>query len=331
VRPFSQSAEVRCRGYSNLLQRTIADFGSDVSFQRIPKKIEEHYGIKIPISSAQEITEKYAETIDEMEDIQTEMPDKKAVDVIIAQVDGSMIPIVKTGIKEESDNTDLRKTRKLDWKEARLSIAYEKGSIKKTYGTTIGSADDAGDQLCNCVIKVGAGTNTRIHSVGDGAPWIASQIERVFGLQGSFLLDFYHLCDYLSAAGDVCAKEDDKKSWMEQQKKKMKQNEYAEVLKDLEPFMENENTPNKDAAVRACYRYIVSRTEQLDYKGAIESNLPIGSGEVESGHRYIIQERLKISGAWWKLNNAKSMLALRVLRANNKWEDYWDNLDKKAA
>jgi hypothetical protein len=31
--------------------------------------------------------------------------------------------------------------------------------------------------------------------------------------------------------------------------------------------------------------------------------LPIGSGEIESGHRYVFQNRLKISGAWWKMEN----------------------------
>jgi len=39
-------------------------------------------------------------------------------------------------------------------------------------------------------------------------------------------------------------------------------------------------------------------------------------------HRYVIQERLKLLGAWWKA--AGSMLALRVVRANNLWDDYWD-------
>jgi hypothetical protein len=66
------------------------------------------------------------------------------------------------------------------------------------------------------------------------------------------------------------------------------------------------------------------RTHQaLNYKTAIEQNLPIGSGEVESAHRYVIQKRLKIAGAWWEKENARDMLALRILRANNKWDDYW--------
>ena len=38
------------------------------------------------------------------------------------------------------------------------------------------------------------------------------------------------------------------------------------------------------------------RKHDLDYKTALEKGLPIGSGEIESAHRYVIQERLKLPG-----------------------------------
>ena len=45
--------------------------------------------------------------------------------------------------------------------------------------------------------------------------------------------------------------------------------------------------------------------------------------KIKSIHRYVIQKRLKIAGAWWLEENAENMLALRVNRANNQWDDYW--------
>ncbi len=74
----------------------------------------------------------------------------------------------------------------------------------------------------------------------------------------------------------------------------------------------SESIPDKDAPVRKCYRYIKNSPTQFDYDKAIEAGLPIGSGEIESAHHYIIQKRLKIAGAWWKKDNANNMLALRT-------------------
>ena len=72
----------------------------------------------------------------------------------------------------------------------------------------------------------------------------------------------------------------------------------------------------------------------MDYKGALAAGLPIGSGEIESAHGshgYVFQKRLKISGAWWKMENLKKVIALRALRANGDWEEYWTNVHQEAA
>ena len=39
---------------------------------------------------------------------------------------------------------------------------------------------------------------------------------------------------------------------------------------------------------------------------ARERKLPIGSGEIESAHRHLVQKRLKLAGAWWKETNAQA-------------------------
>jgi hypothetical protein len=64
------------------------------------------------------------------------------------------------------------------------------------------------------------------------------------------------------------------------------------------------------------YSYITNRPGQFDYPAALAAGLSLGSGEIESAHRSVIQDRLKIAGAWWKLDNAHCMLALRVNRTN---------------
>ena len=111
----------------------------------------------------------------------------------------------------------------------------------------------------------------------------------------------------------------------------MKEGNISSVIQALEPYIELASTLDEKAPVRQCHRYISNRLDQFDYKSAIEANLPIGSGEIESAHRYVIQKRLKLSGAWWERSNAQNMLALRVLRENGGWDDYWKPQDFKLA
>lgn len=328
-RPFSYTAEVKNRSYSIPLQRIITDFGADVSFQKVPKKIREHYGISVPVTSSQKIIEGHAKSIKDRENLHRDIPDKAGEEWLICETDGTMIPIVDTFERnEEGKPIDKRKTRSVRWKEGRLSLAHTKGQVDLVLGGTLGSADMAGDQLFDCAVRAGFGEKTKVHCVGDGAPWIKEQVERVFGGQGKFLIDFYHLCDYLAAASKKCFPEDPA-GWLTQQKERLKDGLTDDVLNCLSLHEESSSAQDDSAPVRSCLRYILNRPGQFEYKSAIDKDLPIGSGEIESAHRYVIQDRLKLSGAWWKEKNAENMLALRILRENNGWDAYWEN--KKAA
>src|ERR1700733_14515622 len=85
------------------------------------------------------------------------------------------------------------------------------------------------------------------------------------------------------------------------------------------------------APVRPCHRYLSARRNQLNYREALANDLPIGSGEIESAHRYIAQQRLKRPGAWWRVEHADHMLALRINRRNGQWEAYWATFDKNVS
>jgi hypothetical protein len=304
----------------------ITDFGADHAFSLVPKKLQEHYGISLSASTVRAITEYHAGQIYQAEERITDQPKTDGCKILIGEIDGSMIPIVK--IDEEAD--DKRKNKTLQWKEARLCLVHETGSTTPTFGATFsGSVADAGQQLYHCAVQAGFGKKTRLHAVGDGATWIADQIDGHFGAQGRYLIDFYHLCDYLATAAKSCAPKHEK-AWMEQQKDRLKQNGYPSVLAELDAFLEPDTVESQNAPVRACYRYIKNRSHQLDYKAALAQGLPIGSGEIESAHRYVIQQRLKLPGAWWAPDNVDSMLALRIIRANNEWGRYW-NQKRQAA
>lgn len=243
---------------------------------------------------------------------------------LVAETDGSMIPLVETGAATES-GADLRKTRQLFWKEAKLTLVRRSDEVEPTFAVTLGDATAAGADLKRLALAAGLNTRSRVHGLGDGAPWIAEQMDVHFGAQGSYLVDFFHTCDYLADAAKVCDAQH-AQTWMTIQKERLKTGQLSAVMAALTPFLEPDTRPSDEAPVRRCYRYMANRPGQFKYREAIAANLPIGSGEIESAHRYVIQERLKLPGAWWLKDNAQAMLNLRTTRANHRWDHYWDAL-----
>jgi hypothetical protein len=322
VRPFLLTAEVSARSCSRPLQRVITDFGADHGFGHVPKKLQEHYGITMAVSTVRKITEGHGTQMLEQQERTARPVSTLGCPQQIGEIDGSMVPIVTI----DAEAGDKRKQKTLQWQEARLVLVHAQGRVTPKFAATFGgSVEESGDALLSCAVAAGFGTTTQVHGVGDGAVWIAEQFAATFGPQASYLVDFYHVCDYLAKAATICAP-DAPHAWMETQKGLLKNNEGLGVLTQLRGYLEAEEVVNDHAPVRACFRYLSNRLHHLDYKGAIEKGLPIGSGEIESAHRYVIQQRLKLPGAWWKADNVEPMLALRVVRANEDWEKYWGNL-----
>jgi hypothetical protein len=159
-----------------------------------------------------------------------------------------------------------------------------------------------------------------VHGIGDGAPWILDKFTDNFGRQGSYLVDFYHLSQYLAAAmpPQPARKQ---KQWLHRQQSRLLNNQADKVIRALQPRLESHHCA--EAPVRAAYDYIANRRDHLHYQKARRDQLPIGSGEIESAHGHVVQDRLKLSGCWWKETNAAAMLNLRVARANRLWCSYW--------
>jgi hypothetical protein len=86
-----------------------------------------------------------------------------------------------------------------------------------------------------------------------------------------------------------------KAAWRQQQQARLKENDLDWVLAELRPHLESTQTPETEAPVRAATG-LTNRRKHLDYLSALAQRLPIGSGEVESGHRYVIQAQLKQPG-----------------------------------
>ena len=143
---------------------------------RVPEKLAEHYGITLPFGAAATLTERHARALS-CKDVIPSKLGKVAPLTLIAETDGSMIPVVETGEKITGQNADRRKQRTLFWKEARLSLVRRPDEVEPIFAVTIGEASIAGQALKGLADAAGLTRHTHVHGVGDGAPWIAEQMK----------------------------------------------------------------------------------------------------------------------------------------------------------
>ena len=281
-------------------------------------RVGEHYGIEVSPSQVRAVCQQHAgQLLVEHEEESLELP-AKGVKQAIAELDGSFIPIVEAA----EGKGDKRKRREHSWREVRLGCVRAEGRVERRYGVSMGGVEAAGKAWKRSAIKAGVGQQTAIHGVSDGAAWIVEQLRQEFGERATYLVDFYHLSEYVAAVASHYEGEAGQR-WLRRQQQRLKSNQVAVVESELAKLINEDKCGERATAAVAAARYIKNHRPYLNYRGALEKGLPIGSGEVESGHRVVVQRRMKISGAWWSPEQAEKMLALEECRANGEWEDYW--------
>jgi hypothetical protein len=112
-----------------------------------------------------------------------------------------MVPVVDTALPAQG-KPDSRKCRTTRWQEARLCFARGAKQLTPIFYATMGTVERAGDLLYRAALRVGFGPRTKVHGLGDGALWIEDQMQRIFGRQVKYLVDFYHTSEYLAKAAE---------------------------------------------------------------------------------------------------------------------------------
>jgi hypothetical protein len=68
----------------------------------------------------------------------------------------------------------------------------------------------------------------------------------------------------------------------------------------------------------ALENYYDNNRKRMKYKTFKEQGLLIGSGAIESAHRDMLQQRLKLSGQRWTKKGLQQIANLRILYKSNK-------------
>ena len=73
----------------------------------------------------------------------------------------------------------------------------------------------------------------------------------------------------------------------------------------------------------ACANYLINKAPYLDYPTALAAGWPIATGIIEGTCRYLVADRMDITGARWSVDGAEAVLKLRAVRSNGDFDDYW--------
>jgi hypothetical protein len=154
----------------------------------------------------------------------------------------------------------------------------------------------------------------RLCVVCDGAEWIWKHVQALFP-HARHVLDSYHCAEYLhKMAKAPYGTSLQAQEWVEATMTRLYMGKVGVVLAGLKRMR-----PTSDEAAKAianCWAHLHEHRGRTHDHTLRRGGYPLGSGGIESSHKFICHVRLKRSGAWWYEENSNQMLALRCAKYN---------------
>lgn len=141
----------------------------------------------------------------------------------------------------------------------------------------------------------------------------------------AIVMDFVHVLEYLWKAAYALFGEDsvDVEQWVKKVATKLLESKTSRVAADMRSRATKQKLSEEQRKpIDRCANYLLNNKQRLDYKAALEKGFPIATGVIEGACRYLIKDRMDITGARWSLAGAESVLKLRALRCSNDLDDY---------
>jgi hypothetical protein len=337
--PLLESLSLRHCGRSEAVNRALGDFGSEESFGQAAKRFQEHYKYDLHASTVSRVTKQIAdEALDYLEDTLSHAEEKAEsgpssavpVDEMLVELDGcevrtAVLVPVEASREPSPASPSPKKRKEIAWRDVRIGIVRPLEAESKLYvGKKAGYPVVVNDLVQTAVLQ-GFSSTTTVIGVADGGIGLKEELERQFpGMQ--FILDKPHLTSHLYETADGMGLEAaERTAWVTSRLDAISDGRVEQVKQQLD----EEYAAQPNDRLRRLIGYLERFSDAVDYNAFQAQGYPIGSGEVESAHRAIPQKRLKLPGACWHPDSINPMLALRVLRANGWWEDFWDDRVEK--
>ena len=164
-----------------------------------------------------------------------------------------------------------------------------------------------------------------VQGIADGAHYLRTRMEDTFrACPFRCILDRPHAKEHLS---DVSKRLESKqlisvsaKQWYATAVRRLEHGDVDKLIGELGHAFDR----SQDDDIRKQAEYFERNKDAVSYGDYRDHGGSTASSEVDSAHRHVVQKRLKIPGAWWHPDNVRNILALRMLKANRWWDEYWE-------
>jgi hypothetical protein len=166
--------------------------------------------------------------------------------------------------------------------------------------------------------------NVQLVFLSDGATWIKNWIEDAYP-KAHLILDYYHATEYLAKAKNLYffSENDESKMWLEKMKTFLYEGQVMEVINELQNLQKKKRKNKKKLG--QILNYFLDNKDRMKYDEYRKMGLGIiASGSIESTHRTLLQERMKLSGQRWSIKGLQNMIDLKTTYLNKQWTTFID-------
>jgi hypothetical protein len=325
--PLDERLQVLPPGWSPWVVEAIVRLGSWLPFEQVPEALAFCAGVTISRETARRLTETAGAALVAVEEAEVAALDRRlppspaGPPVQQVSIDGAMVPLVG-GQWGEVKLLAIGTVQP----PARADQSSTPHTTDLSYVARLTDADRFGRLATLETHRRGTETAGVVAAVMDGAVWQQGVID-LHRPDAVRILDFPHAAEHLLAPVQQVLGQGSAATmaWREVWVPALKDGDPAAALGALGDVPREQATDPAAATttLRATLEYFASRWDQIQYRDFVARGLPIGSGCVESGHKVVMQARLKGPGMHWEAANVNPMLALRCAASNDRWAERW--------
>jgi hypothetical protein len=195
------------------------------------------------------------------------------------------------------------------------------------YDVLIGDAEAIWALLIGYLRLLGAAYADVVEFIADGAEWIWHRVERLHtraeipAAKVVEVLDFYHASQYLAETLATCRTMPKAQRHALYKRLRHALRHQTDGVKVVQEALRTLATTHRSKAIPRALGYVETHAQRMRYVTLEACKLPIGSGQVESAVRRVVNLRFKAPGSFWRETTVSGLMHLRAAFKAGRWDE----------